>query len=272
MKRGLLASPLHELPGAGSDGYRARMASSKQKLADLAELFERTGSDPDRLAAVRQTQTFRRSWVDLAKCLHKLRQGKKYSEWGFADFYAYCSKELTLKRATVDKLLISYSTLNRYAPKVLERDGVLKPLPSLESVNYMSKATKAAEQDDAAAANQGPDHLPDHLRDKAPALQALSKAVFEEQRPLRDIKREFNDLLFPKPKEPSPKKRAQRSLNSLRRVKDELLDLDMLSPKLRATLDKTLTLAQEELQDWLESELPSQGKAKERSEPEIVVG
>lgn len=242
------------------------MASSKQKLADLAELFERTGSDPERLAAVRQTQAFRRSWVDLAKCLHALRKGKKYSEWGFADFYAYCSKELTLKRATVDKLLISYSTLNRYAPKVLERDGVLKPLPSLESVNYMSKASKAAEQDqDEGAANQG--------QDKAPALQALSKAVFEEQRPLREIKREFNELLFPKPKEPSPKKRAQRSLNSLRRVKDELLDLDMLSPKLRASLDQSLTLAQEELQDWLEAQASDQDRAKDknRSEPEIVV-
>lgn len=232
------------------------MASSKQKLAELAELFERTGSDPERLAAVRQTQAFRRSWVDLAKCLQELRRANKHSEWGFADFYAYCSKELTLKRATVDKLLISYSTLHRYAPKVLERDGVVKPLPSLESVNYMSKASKAAAQDEESA-NQGPD--------RGPALQALSKAVFEEQRPLRDIKREFNDLLFPKKSSDSPQKRVQKSQASIRRLKDELLDLDMLSATLRTKLDKLLTQAQEELQDWSETQRdPAPAKAPTR--------
>lgn len=221
------------------------MASSKQKLAELAELFERTGSDPKRLQAVRQTQAFRRSWVDLAKCLHELRKAKKFSEWGFADFYAYCSKELTLKRATVDKLMISYSTLHRYAPKILERDGVLHPLPSLESVNYVSKAAQAAQHEEGAA-NQG--------QDKGPALQALSKAVFEEQRPLRELKKEFNELLFPKPEPLPPQKSAKKALSTIRRLKDELLALDMLDAKRRTLLDEHLSQVQDELDDWLQEQ------------------
>lgn len=230
------------------------MSRSNKQLEALEELLSRSGSDPERLSAVRQTQAFRRSWVDLAKCLHEIRKKNAHSKWGFSDFHSYCLKELTLKRPTVDKLLISFSTLSRYAPRVLERDGVAAALPSLDSVSYLAKAVDQHGSSEGAA-NQG--------ESQPPALEALSKAVFEEQRPLRDIKREFNPLLFPPKGEANPKKRAQKSLSAIRKLKDELLELDMLSPAIRTRLDNQLSLAQEELQLWLDE--ASQKKASPKA-------
>lgn len=229
------------------------MSRSNKQLQALEELLSRSGSDPERLSAVRQTQAFRRSWVDLAKCLHEIRKKQAFTKWGFSDFHAYCLKELTLKRPTVDKLLLSYSTLSRYAPRVLERDGVAASLPSLDSVSYLAKAVGQHGSSEAAA-NQG--------ETQPPALEALSKAVFEEQRPLRDIKREFNPLLFPPKADANPKKRAQKSLIAIRKLKDELLELEMLSPAIRTRLDNQLSLAQEELQLWL-----AEGAQKKTADP-----
>ncbi|EDM73529.1 hypothetical protein PPSIR1_07300, partial [Plesiocystis pacifica SIR-1] len=115
------------------------MSKSTRKLDALAALLERTGGDPRRIEAVRRAQSFRRSWIDLAETLVTVRSKHLYEKWGYGDFYEYCQDELTLKRGTVDKMTISYSTLERRAPEVLERDGVARQIPSYESLDYYHK-------------------------------------------------------------------------------------------------------------------------------------
>ena len=111
-----------------------------KKIDALAELLERTGGDAERLEVVRRTQRFKRSWIELAEALAKVRSSQSYTRWGYNDFYKYCSAELTLKRVTVDKLVLSFHTIRSHAPEVLEWDGVAKVIPSYEAVDYFSRA------------------------------------------------------------------------------------------------------------------------------------
>ena len=43
-------------------------------------------------------------------------------------------------KVTVDKLTISYHTIERHAPQVLSWDGVAKTIPSYEAIDYYSRA------------------------------------------------------------------------------------------------------------------------------------
>src|SRR5687767_8775032 len=105
------------------------MPRSHPKLDALAQMLERTGDDPQRLELVHRAQRFKRSWLELAEALQALSRSRAYEAWGYADLREYCSKELLIRSATVDKLLLSFSTLERHAPEVLERDGVARNIP-----------------------------------------------------------------------------------------------------------------------------------------------
>ena len=106
------------------------MPRSRSKLDDLADMLARTGDDPERLDVVQRAQRFKRSWVDLAESLVRLRKSRAYEAWGYADLHEYCNKELAIRGATVDKLLLSFTTVERHAPEVLARDGVARDIPS----------------------------------------------------------------------------------------------------------------------------------------------
>ncbi len=174
------------------------MARSTRKLDELAELLERTGGDAQRLEAVKRAQRFRRSWIDLAQALVKIRSSQAYTRWGYEDFHDYCSKELTLKRPTVDKLTISYSTLERHKPEVLNRDGVARSIPSYQAIDYFSKVV----DNDEGAANETANKRARGR--KAPPrgeeLEALSTAVFDEGKPVGELRKRFDPVFFPRPK------------------------------------------------------------------------
>lgn len=205
------------------------MSKSAQKLDALADLLARTGGDAKRIEAVRRTQKFRRSWLEVAEVLHEIRKGKRYTAWGFEDFYSYCSQELTLKRPTVDKLMVSFSTLRQRAPKLLEHDGVAERIPSFDTVDYFSRAverhqSQSQDPSGAAHAHRAP-KAPETSPDEAPSAQwedDLRRAVFEDNLPLRDIKKQFNPICFPSNSEPSPRAQAQKVLVGTRRLLDNL--------------------------------------------------
>ena len=218
------------------------MSKSTRKLDALAALLERTGGHPKRIEAVRRAQNFRRSWVDLAEILVTVRSANLYQKWGYSDFYEYAQDELTLKRGTVDKLTISYSTLERHAPGVLERDGVARKIPSYESLDYYHKTIGELEPpevvevvDEAeaeAAANEGPGRAP--RRGRVPQLpdedlrREFEEAVFTENQPLGELRRRFDPVFFPKPKGSDTLDRIKKANAAARKLAELVTEIDGL--------------------------------------------
>jgi hypothetical protein len=164
------------------------MPRSHQKLDALAAMLERAGDDPVRLDLVQRAQRFKRSWVELAEALTRLRDKRGYAAWGYADLHEYCMKELAIKPATVDKLVMSFATVERHAPEVLGRDGVARNIPSIDAVDYFGRALGSEDK-------PGPFRRLDAADD---VVEQLRSAVFDEGQGVRELRERFNPVLWPK--------------------------------------------------------------------------
>lgn len=162
------------------------MARGNTKLDALEQMLER-GDDPQRLELVRRAQRFKRSWVELAEALATLRKNRAYERWGYADMMDYCSKELQIRSATVDKLLLSLSTVQRHAPEVLKRDGVAHDIPSLDAVDYFGRAIGTEEKPGPVRRLDAPDDV----------IEQLRKSVFDDGQSVRELRQTFTPLLRP---------------------------------------------------------------------------
>jgi hypothetical protein len=182
------------------------------RLDALEAMLARTGDDPERLALVQRAQRFKRSWVELAQALAGLRASRSYERWGFADLNEYCAKELSVKPATVDKLLLSLSTVQRHAPEVLERDGVASPIPSLDAVEYFGRALGTDERPGPARRLDAPDDV----------IAELRSAVFDESQGVRELRQRFTPTLHPERAERDEDdevvRRAQQASERLREL------------------------------------------------------
>lgn len=195
------------------------MASRTKKIDDLIAVLEKTGADPLRLDVLRRTRQFKRSWVDLAEALVEVRRNRAYESWGYEDLYAYCRDELSLRKATVDKLTASYHAIRTHAPAVLERDGIAKVIPSYEAVGYFERAAKAA--NDTAGSKE-------EDRAKSMALDELRRAVFDEGRPVSELRRRFDPVLHPKTTEEQQLAAVTTALRLSARLAEVLPDVEGL--------------------------------------------
>jgi hypothetical protein len=187
------------------------MSRENTRLDELENLLARAGDNPLRLELVRRAQRFKRSWVELAEALHTLSRNGDYRHWGFSDLHDYCQKELAIKSATVDKLMLSYGTLERHAPEVLARDGVARALPSQEAVHYFARAVDTYEAQD----DEGNRRL-----DLSDSLVAdLRKAVFDDGQSMPELRKTFDPMLRPK----SPETRHAEALRTVRAAARRLL-------------------------------------------------
>jgi hypothetical protein len=164
------------------------MARGNRKLDALEQMLERTGDDPLRLDLVQRAQRFKRSWVELAEALIRVRDNRGYQSWGYADLHEYCSKELAIKAATVDKLLLSFVTVERHAPEVLRRDGVARDIPSIDAVDYFSRALGSDEKPGPFRRLDAPSGVVEQLR----------SAVFDEGQSVRELRQRFDPVVHPK--------------------------------------------------------------------------
>ena len=162
------------------------MARGNPKLDALEQMLQR-GDDPQRLEIVRRAQRFKRSWVELAEALANLRKNRAFERWGYGDLQDYCSKELQIRAATVDKLLLSLSTVQRHAPEVLKRDGVAHDIPSLDAVDYFGRAIGTEEKPGPVRRLDAPDDV----------IEQLRTAVFDENQGVRELRQTFTPLLRP---------------------------------------------------------------------------
>lgn len=247
------------------------MAKGTKKIDDLAELLERTGGDAQRLEVVRRTQKFKRSWIELAEALIKVRAGRAYERWGYTDFYAYCTQELTLKRATVDKLTVSYSTIERHAPEVLEWDGVAKTIPSVEAIDYFSRAigdgpANDPADDDAAppaAKRRGPHASPE-------VLGELRNAVFDEGQAVGELRKRFDPVLNPRPKGADRLDLLNKASAAARKLAELLPDIDGLPDKRVRRLEEELGALRDDIEALAEPLRDKIARAAKRTAPPRV--
>jgi hypothetical protein len=215
--------------------------ATHQRLGDLAEALEAEGADELRVHVVRRAREFKRSWVMMAEALVEVRNRESYLEWGYQDFYSYCSLELQIKQATADKLTGSYVALKRHAPSVLKRDGLNERIPTCDAVDYFAKALTATPSNDAEERAVDPE-----------VVDELKHAVFEEGAPVSDLRKRFNPVFHPKPEGVEQMDAIRRATAAARRLERMIEEIDGLRrPTVRAGLD-ALEALREDLTELLE--------------------
>lgn len=196
------------------------MSNRHEALEALADRLERNGGDPARVDIVRRAERFKRSWLELAEGLWLLRKRRSYEQWGYSELHEYCQKELHIKPVTIDKLMLSYGAVRTHAPEVLKRDGVTREIPTLEAVDYFSRALPAGGDDE-----DGP-----RRRLDAPkaVLDELRNAVFDEGQSVTELRKRFDPILRPK----SQDEDETDGLRKLRSLAERLVETTKSTPGL----------------------------------------
>lgn len=212
------------------------MSSTEERLEATARILAEKGDDGQRLELVQRARRFKRSWVEMAEALSFVRDTHAYKRWGFSDLNAYCNQELQLRASAVEKLLGSYSTLRRHAPEVLQRDGVARSIPTADAVDYYARAVGPRPGAEA------------QVTDDPELLSELHKAVFEENKPLPAIRRQFNSLLNPKSEATVELETVAKLRSALRRVTSLIDQLETLPASRVDTVKKTLRALEDDLE------------------------
>jgi hypothetical protein len=225
-----------------------RPTGTEQRLEALISTLEHSGAEPRRLDALRCAQRFKRSWVELGQTLVEIRRTRAYEAWEYDDFHKYCADELHLRRATVDKLTASFSTLQRLAPQVLQWDGIAKEIPSYQAVDYFGKAVGVpdggAANDTKAAKNQSPP--------PREVIKQLRQAVFDEGQSVGELRKRFDPILRPKPKGAEQLETIQKALGAARRLAEVLPEIEGLDERRIERVEKTLGGLRQELEQLAE--------------------
>jgi hypothetical protein len=227
------------------------VAGSTEKIETLLRRLERSGAEPSRLDALRGAQQFKRSWVELAGKLVEIRRDRSYQAWGYDDFHRYCAEELHLRRATVDKLTISFSTLERVAPQVLSWDGVAKTIPSYEAIGYLGKAMRLPSE---PSSGRGED-APRKREEPAPPrelIKELRTAVFDEGQTVGELRKRFDPMLWPKPKGADELELVQKASALAKRLVEALSEIDGLSDRRVAAVEQVLGALRQDLEGLAE--------------------
>jgi hypothetical protein len=189
------------------------MAKRTRAEQDIERRIESHGDDRERVDVLARAAKFKRSWVELAEGLIRVRDTARHEGWGFGSFVDYCQKELHLRKATAEKLTASFGYLTEHAPEVLRRDGLTQNIPQPETVQALAKARQGEQvpdqlfraiQDDALASDLSPASLARRFKE---AIGGGGEDAVEGQR-----------------------KHVDRAVTLARRLADLLADLDPRLP------------------------------------------
>ena len=169
---------------------------------------------------LRAVKKFKGNWLEVARFVSVVHSRRAFLQWGFITFDSYCTRELKLRKQTVEKLLRSYYFLEREEPDYLRSAGSADSgagLADYESVNILRRAR---------ARKQLPPEAYSHLR----------ASVLEEGLPPNELKQRHQDILRPggEPPEPERERREalKRVLSSLKNTRQVLETRDLI-PGLR---------------------------------------
>lgn len=187
------------------------------RLEQLADMLAESGDDPLRLDLVRRAQGFKRSWVELAEALARVRDSRAYEGWGYATLHEYGQKELSIKPATVDKLVVSFATVQRHIPEALERAD--RDVPTLDAVDYFNRVSPPPEAEMRGRRLDAPDDVVEQLR----------AAVFDEGRGVGELRQRFNPILNATTPEAQARDRVRRLRGAARRLEQMLGEVEGLT-------------------------------------------
>ncbi len=169
---------------------------------------------------------FKASWIELGRMLWTVYREKKFREWGYLTFDAYCAKEVGIRAATAKKLLQSYYFLEKEEPSLLKRltsDPESGPtpaaLPSADSVNLLRLLKN---------------------REEVPAAdyQKVRSYVLEKGKEAPEVRREVQALLQDKSADPEAvqeartKSTVRRMIGTLRALRHQLTGTELVPKKL----------------------------------------
>ncbi len=216
------------------------MSKAIQKLTHLISSLKRGGDDL-RLYAAESVFKFKHSWLETADALVQVRDNGAYRRWGFDNFFAYCEAELGIKRALVDKLTVSYSTLREYVPDRLtgEEDA---PIPSYEALDYYARATGAPRSDGSDPKDAPTESLSPELTGQ------LYTAVFEECCTHKQLRERFEPLIHPKSTTEEQHETVKKVLATAKRLHEQLEELGALDADLLRNAAAILTKLQTALE------------------------
>jgi hypothetical protein len=125
---------------------------------------------------------FKSSWVDLGKLLVKVRNEALFEDWGYPSFEAYCLGELRIRRQTAEKLVRSFSFLDRYEPERMERPEIVEEAPAFEVVEVLAQAEERGQL-------------------SAAEYRSIRDAIWNPEKPASELRRELVQR-FPPPEAP----------------------------------------------------------------------
>ena len=157
----------------------------------IAEKLRETLPGSVRHSVLDAARRFKASWVELGKLLVDVRDRALFSEWGFATFDQYCSKELHIRKSTAEKLVRSFSFLARHEPRAVANDDLVRTAPAFEVVEVLAGAEERGQLD----ANE---------------YRAIRQSIWDSEKPVAELRREVSER-FPRPPAPPPTGDAQMS-------------------------------------------------------------
>ncbi|MBM4379712.1 MAG: hypothetical protein FJ086_10495 [Deltaproteobacteria bacterium] len=135
-----------------------------------------------RQQVLQASKRFKATWAEMGKLLVRVRDDGAWKGWGFESFESYCSKELHLRKATVEKLTRSFSFLARHEPRVMEAEDFQERVPAFEVVEVLAEAEQRGQLSEAE-------------------YTAVRDSIWDPARPAAELKRELVER-FPRPPPP----------------------------------------------------------------------
>lgn len=172
--------------------------------------------------ALEAAKRFKSSWIELGRALWTVQKEKKFREWGYLTFEAYCAKEVGVREATAKKLLHSYFFLEKEEPSTLRRllsEAPPAQLPSPDSVHLL--------------------RLLKNKQEVAPGdYQKVRSYVLEKGKEAPEVRREVRSLLQAAQPDSDETERARarsavrRMIGTLRAIRQQLSGADLVPRKL----------------------------------------
>jgi hypothetical protein len=191
----------------------------------IEQLMQQLPPSSERYQVLATAKQFKSSWVELGEWLARVSNSRRFTEWGFATFEEYCTREVRIRRQTAEKLLLAFRFLERKEPGLLERKAG-RPLPDYRSVDLLRQADE-----------QGHFSMAEYSE--------LRQAAIEEERSHPALVRQFRDIAHG----------HRPELKSLHQHRNALLAAKRLSTSLQEIADVPghLVQALAQLVDYLEA-------------------
>ena len=191
----------------------------------IEQLMQQLSPESERYQVLATAKQFKSSWVELGEWLARISNKQQFSEWGFASFEDYCTKEIRIRRQTAEKLLLAFRFLERKEPGLLERkEG--RPLPDYRSVDLLRQAD---EEQHFSMAEYG----------------ELRQAVIEDERSHPAITKQFRDITHRHQPEKRMVHQYRNALMAARRLATSLQDVPDIPDELSQAVEQLIGLLME---------------------------